>query len=209
MNGGTPDDVKQPAHADRIEHLTADGRELTGRQGNKRYRYFLSDGTAWRGEMITLVSTDEGWHTVLAVWIKGGGWTHNHHWPAKPKCTPHLTRADALACAERQLPEHRRYADEITLELSFRREAQRRRARRRSERIGPGWQRARRQVLDEEPRCRSCGNPAIEVDHIVPTFRGGSSERENLQALCSSCHLAKTTAEQLPRRTPRSVRRTG
>jgi 5-methylcytosine-specific restriction enzyme A len=190
--------VKQPAHDDRIEHLTADGRELTGRPGNKRHRYFLSDGTAWRGEIITLVRTDKGWHADLAVWITGG-WTYSHRWPAKPRCTHHhQIRTDALACAERLLPEHRRYAAEITLELSYRREAHRRRARRRSARIGPGWQRARRQVLDEEPHCRLCGNQATQVDHIVPTFRGGSSERDNLQALCASCHLAKTTAEQRP-----------
>jgi 5-methylcytosine-specific restriction protein A len=196
MDGGDEDELPQ-GRADRIEHLTADGRALTGRPGSKRHRYFLIDGTPWRGEVITLAPSDAGWRTVIGVWVKGGGWTVKHRWPTKPSCTPHPTRAEALACAEQQLPEHRRYAaTEATSVLSYRREAQRRRAGRRSSRVGPGWQRARHQVLNEEPRCRRCGDQATEVDHIVPTFRGGSSERDNLQALCTSCHQAKTTTEQ-------------
>jgi hypothetical protein len=154
MNGDASADFP-PARVDRIEHLTADGCALTGRPGNKRHRYFLLDGTLWRGEVITVVPTGEGWHAVLAVWIRGGGWTVNHRWPTKPECTSHPTRADALACAVKQLGEHRRYAAaEATAALSYRREGQRRRSQWRSHRIGPGWQRARRQVLAEEPRCR-------------------------------------------------------
>ena len=39
-------------------------------------------------------------------------------------------------------------------------------------------------------RCRLCGAPATEIDHIA----GSSPDPENLQALCSSCHSSKTTA---------------
>ena len=50
---------------------------------------------------------------------------------------------------------------------------------------GRRWGRLRQQVLTEEPTCRECGETEdLEVDHIVPTSRGGGDERENLQTLC-------------------------
>jgi 5-methylcytosine-specific restriction endonuclease McrA len=39
-------------------------------------------------------------------------------------------------------------------------------------------------------RCRVCGEPGEEVDHI----RGSSGELDNLQLLCTPCHLRKTTS---------------
>lgn len=43
-------------------------------------------------------------------------------------------------------------------------------------------------------RCRLCGAPATEIDHIA----GSSSDPENLQALCSPCHHDKTVATFRP-----------
>lgn len=41
-------------------------------------------------------------------------------------------------------------------------------------------------------RCAACSSiEDLVVDHIVPVVRGGSSERANLQCLCSSCNRAK------------------
>jgi hypothetical protein len=45
-------------------------------------------------------------------------------------------------------------------------------------------------------RCCSCGarvggGVALHVDHIVPVSRGGLSELDNLQTLCSSCNFGK------------------
>ena len=41
-------------------------------------------------------------------------------------------------------------------------------------------------------KCVGCGrSDSLEIDHIVPISRGGSSERENLQALCGRCNRAK------------------
>ncbi len=61
---------------------------------------------------------------------------------------------------------------------------------------GAAWRRLRGLILAREPLCRSCGRPAQEVDHIVPRALGGSDRRENLQALCSSCHSAKTLRDR-------------
>lgn len=41
-------------------------------------------------------------------------------------------------------------------------------------------------------RCLHCGtSDNLSVDHIVPVFRGGSSDIENLQTLCVPCNSSK------------------
>ena len=42
-----------------------------------------------------------------------------------------------------------------------------------------------------------CSFYATEVDHIVPLASGGTSDPDNLQAVCESCHVIKTAAEKL------------
>jgi 5-methylcytosine-specific restriction endonuclease McrA len=42
----------------------------------------------------------------------------------------------------------------------------------------------------DQGRCRLCGKPGTEIDHIS----GSSSDPENLQLLCDSCHNNKTVA---------------
>lgn len=60
-----------------------------------------------------------------------------------------------------------------------------------------GWQALRARVLAEEPCCRLCGAPSVDVDHIDPTRAGPRRrDRDNLQALCRSCHSKKTAREQ-------------
>ena len=63
---------------------------------------------------------------------------------------------------------------------------------------GYGWQwaRLRASVLREEPCCAHCGRAATTVDHVRPKARGGTDERENLQALCAACHTRKTDWEK-------------
>lgn len=61
---------------------------------------------------------------------------------------------------------------------------------------GSEWEQIRAQVLAEEPFCRQCGAPAVEVDHVRPLRRGGTHARGNLQALCRSCHARKTARER-------------
>jgi HNH endonuclease len=65
--------------------------------------------------------------------------------------------------------------------------------------LGGGYNKKRRRVsrelrqavIDREGgRCRICGSPGSELDHI----HGGSSDLSNLQWLCDSCHNKKTVA---------------
>ena len=48
-------------------------------------------------------------------------------------------------------------------------------------------------------KCCACGaspakDPSVElhVDHIIPWSKGGETELENLQTLCSKCNLGKS-----------------
>ena len=63
---------------------------------------------------------------------------------------------------------------------------------------GRGWRKLRAAVLRATPRCRSCGGPATEVDHIVPLRAGGSHALANLQPLCKPCHSSKTARLDTP-----------
>ena len=66
--------------------------------------------------------------------------------------------------------------------------------------MAPGWSARRAAVLDRDGHtCVLCRQPATEVDHIVPRWRGGSDEMANLRALCTPCHRARS-ARQGPQR---------
>lgn len=58
----------------------------------------------------------------------------------------------------------------------------------------PGnWEQIREDVLeDEQFKCRKCGQPATDVDHINNRH---DHSRNNLQALCRRCHRQKTALE--------------
>lgn len=40
-----------------------------------------------------------------------------------------------------------------------------------------------------------CGAPAVDVDHIIPLWAGGSNRDDNLEGLCVPHHKQKTQAE--------------
>jgi len=49
--------------------------------------------------------------------------------------------------------------------------------------------------------CQPClrggrATPARECDHITPKAEGGTDALENLQAICTPCHEAKSKAER-------------
>lgn len=55
------------------------------------------------------------------------------------------------------------------------------------------WRRRRLRALRRDHwQCRTCGQPATDVDHVTP---GGGDDLMNLQALCRRCHQAKTLGE--------------
>ena len=65
---------------------------------------------------------------------------------------------------------------------------------------GDALQKLRRRVFRERPLCAACEqkgkvSEARELDHIIPLFKGGSDEDENLQGLCVECHREKSAAD--------------
>jgi hypothetical protein len=58
----------------------------------------------------------------------------------------------------------------------------------------------RARIIARDGRCMHCGSrEGLEVDHILPVSRGGSSKDDNLQVLCSVCNRAKGTSAPGPR----------
>lgn len=66
------------------------------------------------------------------------------------------------------------------------------------------WGQLRQKVMKRDGyRCRECGFVGrFEVDHIIPTFDGGTNDLDNLQTLCRSCHIDKTKAERKAKQRP-------
>jgi len=66
---------------------------------------------------------------------------------------------------------------------------------------GWAWEQLRVRILDRDcSLCQPCLRAqrvtvATEVDHIIPKAAGGTDEPSNLQAICNTCHFAKTAAE--------------
>ena len=64
---------------------------------------------------------------------------------------------------------------------------------RRSRTYGRAWKRIRDRYIQEHPLCELCQQegrltPAEEVHHKKPLAEGGTHARDNLVALCKSCH---------------------
>ena len=60
-------------------------------------------------------------------------------------------------------------------------------------RYGRAWHRIRTSYAKEHPFCELCMKdgiltPTDQVHHIRPLSEGGSHSRDNLMALCTSCH---------------------
>ena len=66
---------------------------------------------------------------------------------------------------------------------------------------GNKWDKLRKQILQrDEGLCQACYKhgvytPATAVNHIIPKARGGTDRADNLQAICNTCHKAKTALE--------------
>ena len=60
-------------------------------------------------------------------------------------------------------------------------------------RYGRAWKRIRDKYAAEHPFCERCFGrgvivPTEEIHHMLPLSEGGTHDRENLIALCKSCH---------------------
>lgn len=67
-------------------------------------------------------------------------------------------------------------------------------------RYGRAWKRIRDKFVETHPFCEECYKrgvltPTEEVHHILPLSRGGTHDRNNLMALCKSCHSAITARD--------------
>jgi 5-methylcytosine-specific restriction endonuclease McrA len=57
----------------------------------------------------------------------------------------------------------------------------------------PDWPALRAACLARDGyRCRDCGAPATDADHIVPRSAGGPNTLGNLAARCGPCHRRRT-----------------
>ena len=73
------------------------------------------------------------------------------------------------------------------------------------------WQRLRLKVLVERPLCETCGRPATEVHHRISIDERPdlAFDRDNLMALCASCHSRLFTHAELAARRGRKYRPKG
>lgn len=66
---------------------------------------------------------------------------------------------------------------------------------------GTEWVKARDRILKRDAyMCQPCltagrPTPATQVDHIIPKAKGGTDDPDNLQAICTDCHDAKSARE--------------
>jgi 5-methylcytosine-specific restriction endonuclease McrA len=45
--------------------------------------------------------------------------------------------------------------------------------------------------------CKQILDASYEIDHIIPLYKGGNNDLNNLQALCRNCHGQKTINDKL------------
>lgn len=66
---------------------------------------------------------------------------------------------------------------------------------------GHSWAKLRARIMRRDAGlCQPCLQvgrvmPAHQVDHVVPKTAGGTDAESNLQAICTTCHKAKTSRE--------------
>jgi len=71
----------------------------------------------------------------------------------------------------------------------------------RTAKFSPLPTRVRNLLIRQNGKCTSCkrlflNNDSMEVDHIIPSFKGGKDVYSNLQLLHTACHLQKTAKDR-------------
>jgi 5-methylcytosine-specific restriction enzyme A len=67
---------------------------------------------------------------------------------------------------------------------------------------GAAWVKLRGIVMERDGwLCQPCQRngrvtEAAEVDHVLPKAKGGDDDIDNLQAICTDCHKAKTMTDE-------------
>lgn len=67
---------------------------------------------------------------------------------------------------------------------------------------GSRWQKLRSVIMARDKHlCQPClskgrPTPATQVDHIIPKSKGGTDDSDNLRAICTPCHDAKTLQDK-------------
>lgn len=59
-----------------------------------------------------------------------------------------------------------------------------------------------------EGNCQKCGTyrRSLHRDHILPKFKGGSDETDNIQYICANCHEDKTRIDLLGKKNSTETR---
>lgn len=55
------------------------------------------------------------------------------------------------------------------------------------------YERARRKLLADQPRCHWCGGNATVADHLTPLSAGGTNDPANLVPSCVACNARRIT----------------
>ena len=108
---------------------------------------------------------------------------HPCAWPGCPNLVEHGRRY----CEKHQRLENKRY-ERYDRDPAVRK------------RYGRAWKRIRDSYAAAHPLCEEClkhgvYTPTEEIHHKLPLSQGGTHDRDNLMALCKSCH-ARVHAER-------------
>lgn len=113
---------------------------------------------------------------------------------ARPGCQ--CTATHGSYC-EKHWQQYQMTVSENRKKFSARKDRERRNSAERG--YNSAWNKARVGYLKMHPLCVKCGEPATEVDHIIP-HRGDMKlfwDSSNWQSLCHRCHSRKTYSENV------------
>jgi 5-methylcytosine-specific restriction endonuclease McrA len=54
------------------------------------------------------------------------------------------------------------------------------------------YQKKRAAMLKPGTRCYICGDPATQIDHVIPVIKGGTDHPSNLRPICWPCNREKS-----------------